>query len=157
MAVRREAAPLSERPVEAVMRELAIKECLKGIFGIPVAIAGGFLMAWSSKWSGFAYWSGTIAGLVIFCIALAYVVVFFKLLIRGDATKVVAAAIKGGAMKEWMKVFLAFASIGTGTCFILRAYELTYYLAEWMPYCIGIILIAGGITYFWTRSKFYKG
>ena len=114
MAVKREtAAP--ENPVADVMRELVIKECLKGLLGFPVAIAAGFLMSWSSQWSGSPYWIGTIAGLVIFCVALAYFVEFIKLLISGDATKVVAAAIKGRAMKEWMKVFLAFAATLGGT------------------------------------------
>src|ERR1035438_7524854 len=90
MASRKSAnvVPLPERPVADVMREHVIKECLTGILGFPVAIAAGFLMAWSSKWSGIAYWFGTIAGGVIFCIALAYAVEFIKLLISGDATKV---------------------------------------------------------------------
>ena len=63
-------------------------------------------------------------------------------------------------MKEWMRAFLAFLSIGAGISFVLNASELANYLPEWMPHggdCIGIVLIAGGITYFWTRSKFYKG
>jgi hypothetical protein len=59
-------------------------------------------------------------------------------------------------MKEWMRVFLAFLSIGGGICLILTASDITYYFPIWVPYFTGIVLIAGGITYFWTRSKFYK-
>ncbi len=88
---------------------------------------------------------------------MAYAVGFIKLLISGDLPKATAVLMRGFEMKEWMRVFLAFLSIGVGICFVLRAQELTYYLPEWMPYCIGVVLIAGGITYFWTRSKIYKG
>ncbi len=60
-------------------------------------------------------------------------------------------------MKEWKRVFLAFLSIGVGISVILTANQLDYYAPEWMCYFVGLILIAGGITFFWTRSKFYKG
>jgi hypothetical protein len=61
------------------------------------------------------------------------------------------------AMKEWLKVFLAFLSIGVGIWFVSPTQQLTYYFPEWAPYVFGIVLIAGGFTFFWTRSKFYKG
>ena len=62
------------------------------------------------------------------------------------------------AMKEWMKVFLAFLSIITGLGLILTAWEQAdYYVPAWVLYCVGILVLTGGITFFWTRSKFYKG
>jgi hypothetical protein len=139
------------------VRGRVTKEWAKGILAFPVVIAGTAL-GWSVlKSSGFVYWFGTISGLVIMSVGMAYAVEFIKLLISGDLTKATVVLMKGFEMKEWMRVFLAFLSIGAGICFALRAEELTYYIAEWMSYCIGIVLIAGGITYFWTRSKFYKG
>lgn len=141
----------------AEARKGVLKKWLTGLLAFPVAIAGGFLMWWVSKSDGFAYWFGTISGLVIFCIGLANALEFIKLLISRGLSKATTTLMKGFEMKEWMRVFLAFFSIGVGVCFVLRAEDLAYYLAEWMPYCIGIILIAGGITYFWTRSKLYKG
>jgi hypothetical protein len=145
------------RLVKTAVRKRIIKEWAKGLLAFPVAIAGAALGWWVSKSNGFVYWFGTVSGLVIMSIGMAYAVGFIKLLITGDLPKATVVLMKGFEMKEWMRVFLAFLSIGAGICFVLRAEELTYYLAEWMPYCIGIILIAGGITYFWTRSKLYRG
>lgn len=141
--------------VKAMVRERLAKEWAKGILAFPVAIAGGFLMSWSSKSSGFAYWLGTISGLVVFCIGLAYVVEFLKLLISGDLPKATTVLIKGFGMKEWMRVFLAFLSIGAGVLVFLAANQ--YYAPEWVFYFISLLLIAGGITFFWTRSRFYRG
>jgi len=143
--------------VKTMVRERLAKEWAKGILAFPVAIAGGFLMSWSSKSNGFAYWLGTISGLVIFCIGLAFVVEFLKLLISGDLPKATAVLIKGLGMKEWMRVFLAFLSIGAGMLIFLTANQLDYYAPEWVFYFISLLLIAGGITFFWTRSRFYKG
>jgi hypothetical protein len=141
----------------AEIRKRVLKEWLKGLLAFPVAIAGAAL-GWSVlKSSGFAYWLGTISGLVIMSIGMAYGVEFIKLLISGDLTKATMTLMRRFEMKEWMRVFLAFLSIGAGICIVMRAEELTYYFPEWMPYCIGIVLIAGGITYFWSRSKFCKG
>src|ERR1017187_3656942 len=145
------------RLVTAAVRESVAKEWVKGFLAIAAVIAGAFLCTWDSKTEGFAYWFIHISGLVVFCVGLALAVEFIKLLIGGALTKATVALVKGLEIKEWMRVFLAFLSIGAGICFALRAEELTYYLPEWMPYCIGIVLIAGGITYFWTRSKFYDG
>jgi hypothetical protein len=65
---------------------------------------------------------------------------------------------KGFEMKEWMKVFLAFLSITAGLGLILTAWnQADYYVADWVLYCVGITMFTGGITFFWTRSKFYKG
>lgn len=61
-------------------------------------------------------------------------------------------------MKEWMKVFFAFLSIAAGIGLVMAAWEQAdYYAPEWMLYCVGILLITGGVTFFWTRSRFYKG
>ncbi|SRR6266567_3340426 len=145
------------RLVKAAVRKRITKEWAKGLLAFPVAIAGAVL-GWSvSKSNGFVYWFGTVSSLVLMSFGMAYAVGFIKLLISGDLPKATAVLMRGFEMKEWMRVFLAFLSIGVGICFVLRAQELTYYLPEWMPYCIGVVLIAGGITYFWTRSKIYKG
>jgi lipoprotein signal peptidase len=58
-------------------------------------------------------------------------------------------------MKEWMKVFLAMAAIVSGLIFVLTA-ERNYALYDWQAYAIGVVLIAGGATYFWTTSRFCK-
>lgn len=87
---------------------------------------------------------------------MAYATEFIKLLMTGALTKGFVAALKESVMKEWMRVFLAFFSIGAGICFFLTADQITYYLPVWVPLFLGIVLIAGGITYFWTRSKFYR-
>jgi hypothetical protein len=146
--------------VTIVMRERVTKEWLKGILASAAAIAGAFLATWDSKTEDFAYWFMHISGSIVFFVGLAYAVEFIKLLISGDLPKATSSLMKGFEMKEWMKVFLAFVSIGAGICFLLNNRELAYYLPRWIPHggdCIGIILIAAGIAYFWTQSKFYKG
>ena len=60
------------------------------------------------------------------------------------------ALVKEFTMKDWTKAFLAFLSICSGVCVLLTAWKPSYY---W----VGMILFAGGITFFLTRSKFYKG
>jgi CHASE2 domain-containing sensor protein len=81
--------------VKAVVKQRIAKEWAKGTLACSGAIAGGFLMSWSSKLSGFAYWFGTISGLVIFCVGFAYVVEFIKLLIIGDLPKATVVLIRG--------------------------------------------------------------
>jgi hypothetical protein len=68
-------------------------------------------------------------------------------------------------MKEWMRVFFAVASTLGGTALIVASFlDARVSDGRFMPtvtdvvsILIGIILMAGGITYFWTRSKFYRG
>jgi hypothetical protein len=146
-----------DKELAVEIRKRVLKEWLKGLSAFPVGIAGAALGWWVTKSSGFAFWLGTISGLIIVCVSMAYAVDFIKLLIGGNLAKETAVLLKRFEMKEWMRVFLAFLSIGTGICFVLRAEDISYYLPEWIPYCIGIVLITGGITYFWTQSKFYKG
>jgi hypothetical protein len=143
----------------------ALKEWLKGLMAFPVAIAGGFLMWWSSTSDGFHYWLGTISGLAIMSVSVAYCVELIKLLISGDLTKDTAALMKEFAMKEWTKVFLAFVSILGGLTLSIAGFlngrnrwgqfDLNAYDA--ISIFIGIVLMAGGITSFLTRSKSYKG
>jgi uncharacterized membrane protein YidH (DUF202 family) len=133
----------------------------KGLLAFPVVVAGGFLMLWTSEWDSHISWIGAAIGLVLFAVGLAYFVEFIKLLIAGELTNGAVATMKGFAMKEWMKVFLAFASILAGISCVKNVRNIEYYFGESVPYgicyCIGIFLMAGGITFFWTRSKFYKG
>jgi len=60
-------------------------------------------------------------------------------------------------MKEWMRVFLAFLSIGVGIInFVLAAEGIDYYVPAWVLCCVGIVLVAGAVTFFWTRCRFYE-
>ena len=145
-----------KKAVKARKRDHVLKEYLKGFLAFPVAITGVYLMWWSSKSDGFSYWFGTISGLVIMAVGMAYAVEFGKQLINGELTKGVGAAIKEIAMKEWMKVFIAFVSIISGVCLVATARR-NLMLDEWMCYCIGIVLMAGGVNYFWIQSRFHKG
>jgi ABC-type uncharacterized transport system permease subunit len=54
-----------------------------------------------------------------------------------------------------MKVFLAIASIIAGVIFALTA-KRNHDLGEGMAYGVGVVLIAGGSTYFWLQSSFHK-
>jgi hypothetical protein len=157
---------LKRKESAAGVRKRVLREWLKGLLAFPVAIAGGFLMSWSSKSGGFAYWFGTISGLVMFCVGLAYAVGFIKLLISGDLPKATTVLMKGIEMKEWMKVFLALVSTLGGVTLSIAGFingrhdrwgQFNLDTYDEMTILVGIILIAGGITYFWTRSKFYKG
>jgi hypothetical protein len=68
-------------------------------------------------------------------------------------------------MKEWTKVFLALVSIFGGLTLCIAGFidsrtrfgqfDLNVY--DVMDIFFGIVLTAGGITYFWTQSKLYKG
>jgi len=58
-------------------------------------------------------------------------------------------------MKEWMKAFIAFTSIIGGVC-VIATERRDFLLDEWMCYSIGTLLIAGGVTYFWTQTKLYN-
>jgi uncharacterized membrane protein len=68
-------------------------------------------------------------------------------------------------VKEWMKYFIAFVSALTGIILIIaNGRFLGYYLPSsdywengFMRAIIGILLLGGAVTYFWTKSKFYKG
>ena len=113
---------------------------------------------WVSKLNGLAYWFGTISGLIIMSVGLAYALEFINLLMAGDLAKAVAVLMRGFRMKEWMKVFLAFLAITAGIGLALTAWnQAAYYVPEWVLYCVGIVLFTGGLTFFWTRTKFYKG
>ncbi len=90
-------------------------------------------------------------------IGLTYAAEFFKLLIAGDLLKQTSGVVKETVVKEWMKVFLAFFVLGAGVSVIATVSQLDYFAPDWVIYGIGLILIAGGITFFWTRSRFYKG
>ena len=90
--------------VSDLMSRRVVEEWLKGILAFPVAIAGVSLGWWVLKSNGFAYWFGTISGLVIMSFGMAYAVEFIKLLISGDLTKATSVLMKGFEMKEWMRV-----------------------------------------------------
>jgi uncharacterized membrane protein len=58
---------------------------------------------------------------------------------------------------ELVKSFLAFASVITGVLLIVFMFKGEfYYVDNWICGILGVALLAGGVTYFWTRSKFYK-
>jgi uncharacterized membrane protein len=64
---------------------------------------------------------------------------------------------KDSTMREWMKGFLAFLAIIGGIALVVAAWEQAdYYVPGWILYCVGIIALTGGITFFWTRTKLYK-
>jgi hypothetical protein len=127
------------------------KEWAKGFLAFLVAIAGAILMWGSSRIAGFAYWFGTISGVVIMAVGMGYSREFFGLLIKGDLPKATSVVMKEYSMKEWVKVFSAFAAIFSGLCLTVYGYN-----KDWIPISIGIVLMAGGVTYFWTRSRFYQ-
>jgi hypothetical protein len=56
-------------------------------------------------------------------------------------------------MKDWVKVFLAFAAIIGGVVWLF--YEL-YYRLDLSGVVAGVLLIAGGASYFWMNCRFYK-
>src|ERR1700733_7479978 len=58
--------------LKAVIRKRITKEWTKGLLAFPVAIAGPYLMWWSSKLDGFPYWLGTLSGLVIMAVGMGY-------------------------------------------------------------------------------------
>ncbi|HEY1806885.1 MAG TPA: hypothetical protein VGG45_20615 [Terracidiphilus sp.] len=133
------------------------REWAKGIL-IPLIAIAGVSMIWRfSNSVGIRFWLGSAVFLVIMAVGFAYATEFIKLLIGGGLFKQTVSVVKEAAMKEWMKVFSAFLSVGAGVGVILTEDQLDYYAPEWVIYCIGVVLIAGGTTFFWTRSKFYKG
>lgn len=72
----------------------------------------------------------------------------------GDELAIVT---KDSKMQEWKKGFLAFFAIIGGIALVVTAWEQAdYYVPAWILYCVGIVALTGGITFFWTRTKFYK-
>jgi hypothetical protein len=65
------------------------------------------------------------------------------------------------SVKEWVKGFIAIVSIITGIVLIAENAEILgrYNLdGNFVIRVIaGVVLLGGGVTYFWTRSRFYKG
>ncbi len=67
-------------------------------------------------------------------------------------------------MKEWMRAFIAFVAVIAGALLVAENANIADYMQS-LPQSIndlasailGILLLGGGITYFWTRSRFYKG
>lgn len=63
-------------------------------------------------------------------------------------------------MKPWMKGFVAIVSTVTGiiliaeNCNCFGRYDPD--IGELLRAIAGILLLGGGATYFWTRSRFYK-
>jgi hypothetical protein len=58
---------------------------------------------------------------------------------------------------ELVKSFIAFASVITGVILIVFLFNgNVYYVGALICGILGVALLAGGITYFWSRSKFYK-
>lgn len=144
------------RTVTGMILKQVAKKWAKGILAALTAVAGAFLCTWDSRPEGFVYWSIHIAGLVVFCFGLAYSVEFIKLLLSGTLPKATIELMKRLEIREWLKVFVALIAIGAGTSLILKSRDIAYYVPEWIPYCLGIVSIAGGLTYFWTRSRLYK-
>lgn len=65
-------------------------------------------------------------------------------------------------MKEWMKGFLAIVAVIAGTILVAENAEVLagrYSQDVWdvLRLTVGLVLLGGGATFFWTRSKFYKG
>jgi hypothetical protein len=68
-------------------------------------------------------------------------------------------------LKGLMKVFVAFVSAIAGTILILENGDClssfdpgdSFYVYRLLRAISGILLLGGSITYFWTRSRFYKG
>lgn len=133
------------------------KEWAKGVL-IPLVAIAGISLGWRfSQAVGVWFWFGSVVFLVLMAIGLTYAAEFFKLLIAGDLLKQTAGVVKETVVQEWMKVFLAFFVLGAGVSVIATVSQLDYFAPDWVFYGIGLILIAGGITFFWTRSRFYKG
>lgn len=66
-------------------------------------------------------------------------------------------------MKPWIKEFVAIVSAIAGIILIVAngayfGYSTTRigYESGLMRAIIGIVLLGGAVTYFWTKSKFYK-
>jgi hypothetical protein len=112
-------------------------------------------MSWGAKSEGFGYWLGTVSGLVIMAVGIAYAGEFLKQLINGELTKGVWASVKGAATKGWVRVFVASVLAISGVCIILSARRSSL-LDEWICYFLGVVLAAGGVTFFWTQSKFHR-
>lgn len=74
------------------------------------------------------------------------------------------AAIKADAMKEWLRVFAALASALAGATLIIAGFIDGHgYRGGFYPnggnvtsIVIGVILIAGGVSYLWIRSKLHN-
>lgn len=147
---------LRKRGVETPTTGNLARKWLKGALATLIAIVGVLVVRWGSVAHGLRFWLGSAVGLAVMATGFVYGSEFLKSLLAGELSKETLNALKDTVMKEWMKVFLAFLSIGAGTSVIVTADQLDYYVPEWVLYCIGLILIAGGITFFWTRSKFYK-
>jgi hypothetical protein len=72
-------------------------------------------------------------------------------------------------MKEWMKLFLAIASVLGGAILSIARFINSFIngrndwgrfnpdAADVTGILVGIALIAAGITYFWTQNRIYKG
>jgi hypothetical protein len=164
---RADAPPATEEELEgkkliaSMVRESVIKECLKGLIAFPLVVAGGSLVWWCSKWHGSIVWFAGITGLVIVAVGFSLAEGLIESLINKNLAKEIAVLIKEGAMKfqmkEWMKAFLGFLSIIGGIGLLVTAWEQAdYYVPDWALYCVGILLFTGGVTFFWTRSTFYK-
>jgi hypothetical protein len=133
------------------------REWAKGVL-IPLVAIAGVSMLWRfSESDGIRFWFASVVFLILMAIGFAFATEFIKSLVTGDLLKQTVVVVKEAVMKEWMRVFLAFLAIGAGISIVLTASQLDYYLPGWVLYCLALILIAGGITFFWTRSKFYKG
>jgi uncharacterized membrane protein len=63
-----------------------------------------------------------------------------------------------------MRAFIAFVAVIAGALLVAENANIANYMQS-LPQSIndlasailGILLLGGGITYFWTRSRFYKG
>jgi hypothetical protein len=151
-----EESQLKKKAFGAIKKNVA-REWAKGVL-IPLAAIAGVSLMWPlSHAAGIWFWFGSAVFLVLLAIGFAYAAEFIKLLIAGDLLKQTVGVAKEAVMKEWMRVFLAFFAIGAGVGVILTVDKLDYYAPDWVFYGIGLTLIAGGITFFWTRSKFYRG
>ncbi len=68
-------------------------------------------------------------------------------------------------MKPWMKEFVAIVSAIAGIILILENSDCfsffnpgnSIYVGGLLRAISGILLLGGSITYFWARSRFYKG
>ncbi len=152
----------TKQQTASIVRESVLKDCLKGLTALFLVIAGGSLVWWCSTLQGVIVWFVGIIGLVIFAVGSSIAEGFIESLIDKNLANALAALIKEGAMKiwmkEWVKAFMGFLSITSGVALIVTAWEnANYYVSAWALYCVGILLITSGVTFFWTRSKFYKG
>ncbi|MDE3163165.1 MAG: hypothetical protein KGL64_07885 [Acidobacteriota bacterium] len=138
---------------------IELTEWVKGIAAFLVAVFGIYVVLMPTHPSeGDSFWVCIVTGSVIFFLGASRFWTFIKLFQAGELTRDTAAVVSKFGSSERTKGFLAFLSIGAGIIFILNAHHwsLRDAIPEWLSYLLGLIFFAAGITFIWTRSRFYK-